>query len=352
MIKKFRLLFIFTLALAFATTAFAQDSIEIGDSIEDEADGDVVEYEIELAEGDSIGITLESGDFDPLVRILDEDEDELDYNDDTDGRNSYLEFTAEGDGVYIIVVDAFGSPDNADGGFELTIEALDAAAAEEDAAAEDSASSGDADFEYGDEIDFDVDGEEELEVTFEGQEGDAVTILTRSDAEQNIRIFLEDPEGDEIASNSEYNYGNAFLVRVLLEADGLYTIRLEEVDGEDLEDDIEIELIETELLDLGDGEQTTEIDSNVGEDYMFFEAEEDVEYIIFVTLDGEISSALDIEIYQEADTYSPSARASFRDIEQAIFGFKADDDGIVILSLDYWGYNGEIEVTIEVEADE
>lgn len=206
------------------------------------------------------------------------------------------------------------------------------------------------DLAYGDEIDFDVDGDDELEVTFEGSEGDAVTILTRSDAEQDIRIILEDPNGDEIASNSEYNYGNAILVRIPLEEDGLYTIILEETDGEELEDDLEIELLETEVLNLDDGAQTTEIDSDVGEDYMIFEAEEDVTYVILVTLDGEISSAVDIEINQESDTYSPSARISLRDIEEAAFQFEADEDGVIRLSLDYWGYDGDVEVTIEVEA--
>ena len=77
-----RILFLLLLVFGLATTAFAQEEIGVGDTVEDEADGDVVEYEIELEEGDVILIDLQSDDFDTIVRVLDEDGDELDMDDD------------------------------------------------------------------------------------------------------------------------------------------------------------------------------------------------------------------------------------------------------------------------------
>jgi|GEM_PF-4327023 len=145
-------LFLLLLTLSLTGLVFAQEEIEIGDSIEGEADDDTVEYEIELDEGDEIAITLESDDFDPIVRILDEDEDELDSNDDGDGMglNSYLEFEAEDDGTYIIVVDAFGG--DPDGDFELTVEAIGKGGDDDDDDDDDDDSSGDYDVDWGRDV--------------------------------------------------------------------------------------------------------------------------------------------------------------------------------------------------------
>lgn len=352
--RTFRILFLLLLAFAFTTVAFAQDEIEIGDSVEDEADGEVVEYEIELEEGDSIEISLESDDFDTLVRVLDEDDDEVAVNDDGFDNccNSRLEFTAEDDGTYIIVVDAFGGEDNAEGDFELTVEALDGDDEEEDD--DDDSSSGDADLEFGDEIDFDVDGDDELEVTFEAEDGDVVTIVARSDDDQDLTITLLDPDDDDVAIFDEFTFGAAVLIRIPLEDDGLYTIVIEERNGEELTDEVEVELIETEVLDLGDGEQEVEIDSGIGVDYMVFEAEEDVVYLIEVFLDGDIDSGLDFNIFEEDDdSYFAPVSVGVTGVEEAAFIFEATDDGLVTLELEYFAFfDGEIEVRVVVSIND
>lgn len=353
--RTFRILFLLLLAFAFTTVAFAQDEIEIGDSVDGEADGEVVEYEIELEEGDSIVISLESdsnGDgFDTFLRVLDEDDDEVATDDDGgDGVNSRLEFTAEDDGTYIIVVDAFGGEDNAEGDFELTVEALDGDDDDDD----DDSSSGDADLEFGDEIDFDVDGDDELEVTFEAEDGDVVTIIARSDDDQDLTITLLDPDDDDVAIFDEFTFGAAVLIRIPLEDDGLYTIVIEERNGEELTDEVEVELIETEVLDLGDGEQEVEIDSGIGVDYMVFEAEEDVVYLIEVFLDGDIDSGLDFNIFEEDDdSYFAPVSVGVTGVEEAAFIFEATDDGLVTLELEYFAFfDGEIEVRVVVSIND
>lgn len=161
-------LFLLLLALSLTGLVFAQEEIEIGDSVDGEADDDTVEYEIELDEGDEIAITLESDDFDTIVRILDEDEDELDSNDDGDGMglNSYLEFEAEDDGTYIIVVDAFGG--DPDGDFELSVEALDGKGSNDDDDDDDDSSSVDYDGDWGRDVECrdgdDIEGGVELTI--------------------------------------------------------------------------------------------------------------------------------------------------------------------------------------------
>ena len=78
--QTLRILLMMLLALALATSAFAQDTVSVGDVIEGEADDDTVEYEIELEEDQTVEISLESEDFDTYLYILDEDGDEVDSN--------------------------------------------------------------------------------------------------------------------------------------------------------------------------------------------------------------------------------------------------------------------------------
>ena len=348
------LLLLLLLTLGLTTTVFAQEEIEVGDTVEDEADRDIVEYEIELEEGQTIEITLQSNDFDTLLRLLDEDDDEVAMNDDgadeDDGLNSRLEYTAENDGTYIIVVDSFGGADDTDGDYELSVQEVGSDDGDDGGDNGDSGSSGDADIEYGDEIDFDVDGEDELEVTFEAEDGDVVTILARSEADQDLTLVLLDPDDDDVAIFDEFTFGAAALIRIPLEADGLYTIVIEERNGEELEDEIEVEVLETEVLDLGDGEQFTVIDSAVGLDYMVFEAEDNVVYLIEVFLDEDIDSGLDINIFEEDDdSFFAPVSVGVTGIEEAAFLFEATDDGLVTVELEYFAFfDAEIEVRVVV----
>jgi hypothetical protein len=347
--QTLRILLMMLFALALATSAFAQDSVSVGDVIEGEADDDTVEYEIELEEDQTVEISLESDDFDTYLYILDEDGDEVDSNDDgfDSGFNSFLEFTADDTATYTIRVDAFGG--DPDGDFVLTIEGEDSNDEDADGDGEEAAS-GDADLAYGDEEEFDVDGEDELEVTFNGSEGDAVTVIARSEAneEQDLSLALLDPEGDEIALFD--SYGDAVLIRIELPEDGLYTIVVEERNEEELEDEVEIELLEVEVLDLGDGAQTVELDEGFQVDRMVFEAEEDVRYFISITADDSIDGTLYIDVLEEGMTFADT-RLSLSGTDSGLIIFEANDDGLVTIELDFFSFSGSNEFTVEVNAE-
>ncbi|GAB5494376.1 MAG: hypothetical protein Phog2KO_45910 [Phototrophicaceae bacterium] len=345
-----RILLMMLLALALATSAFAQDTVSVGDVIEGEADEDTVEYEIELEEDQTVEISLESDDFDTYLYILDEDGDEVDSNDDgfDSGFNSFLEFTADDTATYTIRVDAFGG--DPDGDFVLTIEGEASDEDEDEDADEDSESSGDVDLAYGDDEEFDVDGEDELEVTFEGSEGDAVTIIAYSEAneEQDLILALLDPDGDELAIFD--SFGDAVLLRVELPDDGVYTIHVTERNEEELEDEVQIELLEVEVLDLGDGAQTVELDDEFRVDRMVFEAEEDARYFIFIEADDTIDGTLYVDFLEEGDSFA-TTRMSVSGTDQALIIFEANDDGMVTIELDFFSFSGSNEFTIEIEAE-
>lgn len=83
-------------------------------------------YEIQARRGDRLAVTLESDDFDALLRIgrgRGEAFEELAHNDDAPGRglNSRLVFAAPEDGVYVIQATAFSA--SARGAYDLSVEA-------------------------------------------------------------------------------------------------------------------------------------------------------------------------------------------------------------------------------------
>lgn len=200
--------------------------------------------------------------------------------------------------------------------------------------------------EFGEEVEVDADGEDEVEFTFEGEEDMVITFRATSEADQNITIQLLDPDGDEVALYD--GFGNPALTRILLEDDGEYTIVIEESDGEELDDEIEAILEETELLNLNEGSQTVLLDDEIEFDYMIFEAEEDVEYVMLVALDREQDSAVFIDLAEEGEFFA-NKRISFAGMDEAAVLFEADDDGVIRVELEFFGFDDEVEVTITIE---
>lgn len=200
--------------------------------------------------------------------------------------------------------------------------------------------------DFGEEVEVDVDGEDEVEFTFEGEEDMVITFRATSEADQNITIQLLDPDGDEVALYD--GFGNPALTRILLEDDGEYTIVIEESDGEELDDEIEAILEETELLNLNEGSQTVLLDDEIEFDYMIFEAEEDVEYVMLVALDREQDSAVFIDLAEEGEFFA-NKRISFAGMDEAAVLFEADDDGVIRVELEFFGFDDEVEVTITIE---
>ncbi|MEL6526396.1 MAG: hypothetical protein AAFQ07_11875 [Chloroflexota bacterium] len=204
--------------------------------------------------------------------------------------------------------------------------------------------------DFGEEVEVDVDGEDEVEFTFEGEEDMVVTIRATSEADQDITVELLDPDGDQVAIYE--SFGNPALTRILLEDDGEYTIIIEERDGEELDDEIEIILEETELLDLNEGTQTLLLDDDIEFDYMVFEAEEDVQYVMFITLDGVPDSTLYVDLVEE-DEFFAAKRLTFAGMEEAGVIFEAEDDGDMRIEFEFFAFGGdEVEVTVTIEEQE
>ncbi len=205
--------------------------------------------------------------------------------------------------------------------------------------------------EDGVEVDIEVDGEDELVFTYDGSEGDVISVLVQADDDTDTRMTLYNEDGDEIASDDDSGPGlNPAFARVVLPDDGEYTIEITHYSGdEELDDEFEVTLFEVDLLDAGEGPVELLLGDDFELDRVVFEAEEDVQYLVILTARDDYDSTLYVEVLEEDDTFA-NVRFDMAGTLRAGFLFEASDDGIVSLELEYFGFSDEIEVRVEVDA--
>ena len=339
-IKWIRFLLVGLLALTAVSTAFAQDSIGIGDSVDGEASDELTEYEIELEEGQVIEVSIEA-DWDTYLELYDEDGERVAFNDDGgDGLQSLMVYAVQDSGTYVIrVVSCCSSENTPEGDYELSVEEIEVVDMVDGGL-----------LEYDDDEDVDADDALAVEARFEGEEGDVINIVTVSDDYLNTTMTLYNAQGEEIAESQNY-YGDAIIQRLELEESGTFTIRIEESQGGILDGDIEIEVQLTEIITLDDGEIEFEIGD--GDDVIFvnFTGEEDAVYNLTVELDDEPDFS-DISFYVlEADD-NPN---DYSEINLRMTGgrgtsllFETEDDTIFVIRIEYYG-SDELEVILNLE---
>ena len=203
--------------------------------------------------------------------------------------------------------------------------------------------------EDGEEVDIEVDGEDELIFTYDGNEGDVISILVNADDDTDTKMTLYNEDGDEIATDDDSGPGlNPALVRVVLPDDGEYTIEIVHFsDDEALEDEFEVTLFEVELLDATDEPVELLLGDDFELDRVIFEAEEDVQYTILFFARDDYDSTFYVELLEEDDSFA-NIRFDMAGTLTGGFLFEASDDGIVSLELEYFGFSDEIEVRVEV----
>ncbi|GAB5494779.1 MAG: hypothetical protein Phog2KO_49940 [Phototrophicaceae bacterium] len=196
-----------------------QDDLEFDGFVDDDNSDD---YEIELEEGQGVVITVvasEDSELDTILVLLNEDGDEVAINDDyeyPDSTNSQIEYVAEEDGEYTIIVSNYPG---SEGDYELTVSFENG----------DSIASIDIDELLDDpdeEYDGFVDDDNEDEYEFELEEGDGV-VLTASAAEDSALdtfIYIRNEDGDDLASNDDIELGVITDSRLayVAEEDGTY----------------------------------------------------------------------------------------------------------------------------------
>ena len=336
--SKAKFLAIIFLLFSLVSSVFAQEEIGVGDTVEGGEDDDAAEYELELEEDQTVQITLESDDFDTYLELYDEDGFFLDSNDDFDGTNSQITYTADDDMTVIITVRSFAQ-DGPDGDYELSVEEVEVI---------DELDGGV--IELGNSVELEPNGASEIILTFEGTEGQAISIFVESANDEDSVLSLEDPDGDEIARNDDGGLGwNPAIRRFQLPATGTYTIIITGLGESPLFGELEVSLEESSVLLLNDGAQTFELDENTTTDVLSLDVEEDVSYLITVSFDDNIDSAFYLRILDEDLGYARSTM-TLSGTTGGSFIFEADDTERTTIEVELFTFSGGVEITVTAEA--
>ncbi len=168
----------------------------------------------EGVEGEVITITVssEDGALDTTLTLINPDGDEVGFNDDHDTDFDLNRFDSaltdvelDSDGVYTIVINTFSG--SGEGSILVTVESSLSGGSGEDEGGKE----GDSGSAQGGEgapivVVGDVPDDETFEYTFEGVEGDIVTITARAtDNSLDPVTTLIGPDGDEVASNDDHD---------------------------------------------------------------------------------------------------------------------------------------------------
>ncbi|MCA9913048.1 MAG: PPC domain-containing protein [Anaerolineae bacterium] len=234
--KVIRSLAIFLVLTFFVSSiAFAQEAINVGDTVEGTAAAANVEYSLSLDADQSVVISLESLDFDTYIDVLDSAGTSVASDDDGgDGLNSRLEFTAPAAGTYTIVVRSFiGEPD---GAYTLSVAgegggsgALGGLLGGSSSSSDSSAAQGSGDLSVGDSITDTASGTQP-EYTIALSEGESVRIDVESD-DFDTYLELRDSSGAIIEEDDDG--GDGFTSRLFSTAvsSATYTIRIRSFGG-------------------------------------------------------------------------------------------------------------------------
>lgn len=219
-----------------------------------------VTYRFDGAEGDTISIAVDSDAFDPLVRLLDADGNEVAFDDDSGGNfNALIEmFTLDADGDYQIVIEGYRGSDGTEpveGQFEISL------TLESTAESADETGTTDSDIPLIDYEQGTVTGTypEDERYIFNGELGDIVDIALEADGFDPL-VRLLDPNGNEVAvdddSGGEFN---ALITGFELSQAGEYTIVIDSFSlSEDIAGEFSLTLsVSEELPSAPDETETT-----------------------------------------------------------------------------------------------
>jgi hypothetical protein len=225
------------------------------------------EYEFDGNAGDLVTVTMidtsRDDALDPQLILLDPDGNELARNDDASDtsvgqlNSQIFAYQLPEDGTYTVVATRYLEDEgDTEGDYEVSVTLY----AGEDINTQEQVVEGDNDFvlEYGETSQGAIDNETfQEEYTFEGSEGDIVTItmIDTSDGDTlDPLLILLDPEGGELTRNDDGNSSvvgqfNSQILNFTLPADGTYTVvatRFSQSTG-NTEGEYEISLVEGEV---------------------------------------------------------------------------------------------------------
>jgi hypothetical protein len=311
-----------------AGSVFAQDEINVGETVEGDARNETVSYELAVEEGVTYSIRLESDDFDTYLELFDDRDNSLAFNDDAGSTSvSLITYTATDSDTIRIDVRAFGG--DADGDFTLTVEAIEIET-----------------LSYGDTIEVDGRDQSVLDFNLEAQEGDMLDILfvSSDDGDATLEVFNGDTsvayDGD---GGEDFNpYIRSFVVP----EDGIYTIRLTPFGDEIGEGELTVQEVEPTVLAAGSSLEV-EFDEDVTSAVFFVEATDGEEYTL--TIDNPDGNYLSVQIFSEGSTsFFAASSITLSGVQSVQTRFESDVDGLLRITADGSFFSDDTTITFSL----
>ena len=283
-------------------------TIELGQSVDGSLEDATATYQINLAEGQAISITLNSEDFDSYLEIQDKSGAQLATDDDSGGGyNSALVFSAPSAGVYKILVRAYDG--NATGAYVLAVNEVTISM-----------------LTYGTPLAVEVNNDIHT-FSFQGTAGDVLDIST-DNPDADVRLRLTDPSGNEIASDDDGGPGYAALIRAVeLPTAGTYTLQMEPV--LDAVGTINVLVVTSQVTVLGPEPYVVTLGGDgISADRVAFEAVSGQNYRLTVSADVQASAYIQIE---QGDFNWISL--SFYNALESTLVFTSTTDGLVSIDI-------------------
>lgn len=336
--KKLSLL-IFVCILAFlTTTAFAQETIEVGKTVE--GNKNQATWQLFLESGQYVQINLSSDKFDTILDLSNENGDLLMSNDDIsfpDNTDSQIIFQVTETGNYILRVRSFGSDTPKDA---YTLSVTEIKIAQE-------LSQGNLAFDEPQTVS--PNGAASIQFTFDAQEGEVVNISVVSQQKEDTNLSLYDPAGKLIASADDNRAGkDPYLLRFKLPQSGTYSLEIKGFNGQPLFSPIDVSLEKTQELVLNNSAQTISLGSSKAQDVLTLNTTANQSYTVIVSLSQVTDSTLFLDLQQEGEDFA-GTRVSSSGVGTVSFSFVAKATGRARLYLSFFSF-GDSDVQFTVQA--
>lgn len=295
----------------------AQGTIGVSGSMTGELNNNTVNYALTLNAGQTVSITLASDAFDAYLRLKDPSGMVVAEDDDSGGNlNSAVVFTAPSAGTYQIEVGSFGG--TATGAYTLT-----------------TAETVIQTLAYGSSAKLLLDGTGTVTYfTFNGNDGDVVTIYT-DNPDVDMRLNLYDPSGNEIAYDDDSGPGSAALIRnFMLPVTGAYRLAVAPY-STDTTGVAKVFLEQSTLPMLDAGTQTVEFSSDFSTERLGFNAADNMQYRITMTMDASASGNLEIAL--DPEDYD-TASISYNNVTEVTAVVTASNTGLVIVTINDYSW--------------
>lgn len=249
----------------FATTAvFAQNVINIDDTVQGQISDTDVEYAINLEAGQLVIMSITQIDIDIYITVIDSQLSEVayDYGDSTD--LPYVAFIVPATDTYAIRIGTYSSG----GRFTLSVKLGDILP-----------------ITVNSPIDIQYNGTPQF-FSFNGNAGDVITAIASNPNYLTVDMELFGPDGASVAKNADLFYYNQ-LRRVVLPLTGSYFLKLSSFSISDVSETVTLSVKTDELLSLNAGAVTVTIEPGVVDfDVVRLNATAGTRYVLNVSVDN------------------------------------------------------------------